>query len=67
MYVYYNILLYILYYFDDAYIVYILNVIHVPVFQRKYIKYVFNYEIISSEYSPDTSHRVHTTRSYSML
>lgn len=58
--------LYIIY-IDDAYIVYILNVIHVSVIQRKYIKYVLNLEIISSEYSPDTSHRVHTTRSYSML
>lgn len=42
MYVYYNILYIYIYYIDDAYIVYILNVIHVPVFQRKYIKYVFN-------------------------
>lgn len=33
--------LYIIY-IDDAYIVYILNVIHVSVIQRKYIKYVLN-------------------------
>lgn len=43
--VFFNMIFYVclcIIYIDDAYIVYILNIIHVPVIQRKYLKYVFN-------------------------